>query len=262
MRKRVIVSVLSVGCAFALSILALDQARAQSSMALPSETFDRTMALAPGGSFAIENVNGSVTIAGWDRDAVEIHAVKMAARGVADLGRVRIDVAGGPGRVTVDTIDPHEEGVEVTVNYNVRVPRRVLLQAVATVNGTVRVTGVNAAGELHSVNGNIEISDSAGGFSARTTNGDIHIELERLEAAGPLAVETTNGAIALALPANAAANLEVRSLNGDFRSELPIKYLGAYRPRELHGRLGAGGVTLQLRTVNGSIRVLALPQGI
>jgi DUF4097 and DUF4098 domain-containing protein YvlB len=216
----------------------------------------------PGGSFAIENVNGPVTIVGWDRDAVEIHAVKTASHAVADLLRVQIDVAATPGLVQVSTVDPHEDGVEVAVDYTVRVPRRVLLQEVATVNGTVRVSGVNTEGKLNSVNGDIDVSDSAGGFSARTTNGDIHMEIGRLAAAGPLAVETVNGAIALALPATAAANLDVRSLNGDFRSELPVAYLGAYKPRELHGRLGSGGALLRLRTVNGAIRVLALPQGI
>ena len=253
--------ILSVAAALALLLVALQQIHAQSSVAFPSETFDRTVSLAPGGSFAIENVNGAVAITGWDRDAVEIHAVKTASL-AEDLGRVQIDVAATPGRVQIDTVDPHEDGVEVAVNYSVRVPRRVLLQEVATVNGSVRVTGVNAMGELHSVNGDIEVSDSAGGFSARTTNGDIHMELDRLATTGPLAVETVNGTIALALPANAAANLDVRSLNGDFQSQLPVVYLGAYRPRELHGRLGAGGALLQLRTVNGSIRVQTLPQGI
>lgn len=260
MRKKL---VLSVAAVLALLVVASQQARAQSASALPSQTFDRTISLAPGGSLAIENVNGPVTIVGWDRDAVEIHAVKTASsRTFADLLRVRIDVAATPGLVQVNTIDPHEDGVEVAVDYTVRVPRRVLLQEVATVNGTVRVTGVNTEGKLNSVNGDIDVSDSAGGFSARTTNGDIHMEIDRLAAAGPLAVETVNGAIALALPANVAANLDVRALNGDFRSELPVAYLGVYKPRELHGRLGAGGALLQLRTVNGAIRVVALPQGI
>jgi DUF4097 and DUF4098 domain-containing protein YvlB len=253
--------ILSVAGALALLAVASQQARAQSS--LPSQTFDRTVSLAPGGSFAIENVNGMVTVVGWDRDAVEIHAVKTASsHTVADLLRVQIDVAATPGLVQVNTVDPHEDGVEVAVDYTVRVPRRVLLQEVATVNGTVRVSGVNTVGKLHSVNGDIDVSDSAGGFSARTTNGDIHMEIDRLAPGGPLAVETVNGAIALALPVNVAANLDVRSLNGDFRSELPVAYLGAYKPRELHGRLGAGGALLQLRTVNGAIRVLALPQGV
>ncbi len=152
--------VLSVASALALLVVAFQQARAESSSALPSQTFDRTVSLAPGGSFAIENVNGPVTIVGWDRDAVEIHAVKTASsHAVADLLRVQIDVAATPGLVQVNTLDPHEDGVEVAVDYTVRVPRRVLLQEVATVNGTVRVTGVNTEGQrLNSVNGDIDVS--------------------------------------------------------------------------------------------------------
>jgi hypothetical protein len=33
---------------------------------------------------------------------------------------------------------------------------------------------------------------------------------------------------------------------------------GSLRPREVHGRLGNGGVPIRLNTVNGGIRVVAL----
>jgi DUF4097 and DUF4098 domain-containing protein YvlB len=226
------------------------------------EVFDRTIPLPAGGTFELANVNGSVTLTGWDREAVEVHAVKSTQQSPDELARVQIETDAAPGRVSVTTVYPHDVGLEVAVEYDIRVPRRVLLAQVATVNGTVRVSGVEGAGELRSVNGSIALADSAGVFSARTTNGDIRMELTRLAGSGTAALETVNGSIALALPKDTSATLDARSLNGDFRSELPISLLDDYRPRELRGRLGAGGVPVQLRTVNGAIRVLALPQGI
>jgi len=153
------------------------------------EVFDRTVPLASGGSFALENVNGAVTVTGWDREAVEIRAVKTTSHAATDLLQVQIEVAAVPGRVAVDTVNPPDGGAEVNVAYSVRVPRRVLLQHVSTVNGTVRVTGVESAGTLRSVNGDIEVLDSAGGFSAHTTNGNIQMELARLTAIAPLSAE-------------------------------------------------------------------------
>jgi hypothetical protein len=240
------------------------------------EVFERTVPLPAGGSFALQNVNGSVTITGWGRDAVEVRAVKSspsasAQLAVSDLARVQVNVAAASDRVTVTTAYPKDEGVDVAVAYSVRVPRRVWLQQVATVNGTVRVNGVQGAGELRSVNGDVEVSDSAGPFSARTTNGDIHMELARLTAfprgeelrdATPLRVETVNGSIVLALPAKTAASLEVRCLKGDFQSDLPVAALGAYTPREFQGRLGGGGTPVRLSTVNGAIRIRSLTEGI
>ena len=40
------------------------------------QTFEHSYPLAPGGSFLLENVNGSVQVEGWDRDEVEVEAVK------------------------------------------------------------------------------------------------------------------------------------------------------------------------------------------
>ena len=65
-------------------------------------------------------------------------------------------------------------------------------------------------------------------------------------------------AVVLALPANSQADLEARCLNGNFLSELPVEMQTSLKPRELHGKLGQGGVPIRLRTVNGGIRVVAL----
>ena len=88
------------------------------------------------------------------------------------------------------------------------------------------------------------------------------MQLLRLGVPGAIALETVNGSVALALPRNAAATLDARSLNGDFHSDLPMSLLSAYSPRGVRGRLGQGGVPIRLRTVNGAIRVVTLPEGV
>ena len=228
------------------------------------EVFDRTIPLPSGASFTLTNVNGSIAVEGWDRQAVEIHAVKTARQSAADLALVRIDANSGPSGVTVSTVYPQnqDQDVEVSVDYTVHVPRRALLAQLATVNGDLRVSGVEGQGQLRSVNGDIDVLRSAGGFSARTTNGGVHVELLRLAAPGAIALETVNGSVALALTRGVAATLDARSLNGDFHSDLPMSLLSAYSPRGVRGRLRRGGVPIRLRTVNGAIRVVALPQGV
>jgi DUF4097 and DUF4098 domain-containing protein YvlB len=221
------------------------------------EVFERTYPLSPGGTFELQNVNGSVIVTAWERNEVEIHAVK-SARQSQDLPRVQIEVQARPGKITVETHYPQGEGVGVSVEYRVRVPRRVLLGHVTTVNGAVRVSGVEGAGELRSVNGDVEALDSAGRFRARTTNGSIRLELRHLEGEGPVSAETVNGSVYLALPAGAGGDLDVRSWNGDFRSELPVTLEGALGAREFHGRMGAGGAAIRIRTVNGSVRIVNL----
>jgi DUF4097 and DUF4098 domain-containing protein YvlB len=220
------------------------------------EVFQQTYPLEPGGSFQLQNVNGSVQITGWDRHEVEVHAVKSARRNRADLERVQIEVEAQPDSVRVETGYPKDEGVEVYVEYRVRVPRHVALRRIATVNGSVHVTGVEATGELRSVNGNVEVSDSSGRLSAHTTNGNVRLELRQLEPGGLLSLDTVNGSVVLALPPDADAVLDARSVNGELRSELPATLGSSLGSREFHARLGAGGNPIRIRTVNGAIRVL------
>ena len=123
------------------------------------QTFEHSYPLAPGGSFLLENVNGSVQVEGWDRDEVEVEAVKTADTDGQDLERVKIDVDSAPGQVSVHTRYPKGEGVEVAVEYHVHVPYRVLLGSIGTVNGSVLVRGVDGGGDLRSVNGNVEVSE-------------------------------------------------------------------------------------------------------
>jgi hypothetical protein len=225
------------------------------------ETFHRVYPLTAGGSFVLENVNGSVHVDGWDRDEVEVSAVKTSTNESRDMQQVKIEVDNSkPGQIAVHTLYPKGEGAEVAVEYHVHVPYRVLLGSIGTVNGSVIVRGVEGGGELRSVNGNVEVLNSSGRFSERTTNGDIRLELHELLEGGPMNLETVNGSVLLGLPAGARADLKVLSMNGDVYSELPVPRIsGALTPHAFKAKLGNGGGEISVRTVNGGIRLLQSP---
>jgi DUF4097 and DUF4098 domain-containing protein YvlB len=65
-----------------------------------------------------------------------------------------------------------------------------------------------------------------------------------------------NGSIVVALPSDSSAALDARALNGEVRTDLPFAGSSAGR-REFHGMLGTGGSSMRLRTVNGSIHIMA-----
>src|SRR5207248_9290047 len=163
-----------------------------------------------------------------------------------------------PDSVVVTTPSPEHEGVEVAVEYTVHVPQHVLVEHLGTVDGTLRVFGLDDVEDLHTVNGDIEIFEAGGNVRAHTTNGNVRLELAHPpEKAGAMA-ETTNGSLVLAVPSNLEADVEARCLNGNFYSELPITMESTDRPREMRGKLGRGGVPIHLRTVNGGIRLIVL----
>jgi hypothetical protein len=236
-------------------------------LAIPSlaadDNFHQIYPLPSGGSFALENVNGSVQVEGWDRDEVEVSAVKTGRNDPHDVDKVQIQVDSSPGQVAVHTCYPKGQGVEVAVEYHVHVPYRVLLGSVETVNGSVTVRGIEGGGELKSVNGNVEVFDSSGRFSEKTTNGNLRLELRQLMAGGPMNLETVNGSVLLGLPPGARGDLKVLSMNGDFYSELPVSSsVGSPAARAFHAKLGTGGGEISVRTINGGIRLVVQRPGV
>jgi len=223
-----------------------------------SKEFNQSYPLQPGGSLELQNVNGTVDVQGWDRNEIEIHAVRTAKHKESDLERVSIEVDARPDAILIATRYPQNEGVEVAVDYTIHVPHGAHVEHIGTVNGTLRVAGVETVEDLHTVNGNVEVFEAGGNVHAHTTNGNVHLELAHLPGKTGVAAETTNGSLVLAVPSDMQADVEARCLNGNFSSELPITMESSQRPREMHGRLGRGGAPIHLRTVNGVIRVVIL----
>jgi hypothetical protein len=222
--------------------------------------FHKTVPLAAGGSFLLDNVNGSVRVEGWDREEVEVSAVKVAKDDGSDTSQVKIDLESHPGAVEVRTLYPKGQGAEVAVEYRIHVPFHVLLGGVSTVNGSVIVKGVDGSGELKTVNGNVEVFDSTGRFSEKTTNGNLRLELKQVVSGGPMKLETVNGSVILGLPQDARANVNALSMNGELYSEFPAapKAKAAPASHSFNGKLGmgAGGGDISVRTINGGIRLV------
>lgn len=228
------------------------------SYAALSQQFDQTYPLQPGGTFELQNVNGPVEVQAWDRNVVEVRAVKTAKHHEPDLERVTIDVSAKPDAISVSTRYPQDEGVEVAVEYLIHVPHSAHVEHIGTINGTISIAGVAAIDDLHTVNGNIEVYDGGGDVHAHTTNGNIHLELAHFREGTGSSAETTNGSLLVALPSDTQAEIETRCLNGNFRSEMPISMESTLKPREMRGRLGKGGAPIKLRTINGGIRIVTL----
>src|SRR5216684_1383068 len=99
-----------------------------------TKDFNQNYPLQPGGTFELQNVNGTVEVQGWDRNEVEVHAVKTAKQRETDLERVSIEVDARPNAVSVTTRYPQNEGVEVAVEYTIHVPHDVHIEHIGTVN--------------------------------------------------------------------------------------------------------------------------------
>ena len=140
---------------------------------------------------------------------------------------------------------------DVAVRFTVQLPRSVPVDA-STVNGGLQIDGVSAPVAAATVNGRITVNTSTGPVQATTVNGSIEANMQSLTS-GDVRLTTVNGSVSAGLPVQLNANIDAETVNGRVETDFPVKIVGKISPRHLRGTVGAGGPTLRLITVNGSI---------
>lgn len=224
---------------------------ASTSHAGVKEDFERLVPFESGGSFRIQNVNGSIDIETWNEGTVRIQAEKEA-RSQEDLEAMEIVVEGSGNDVSVKTVYHRRHGGG-QVSYHVFLPAEARV-AVETVNGAVTVTGIQGSVQAESVNGGLKIEDIDGEVDAETTNGSIQTSYRRV-AEGRHRFETTNGSVRIYLPSDAGGHIAAETSNGSVDVDIPMTVTRSGR-RHLEGSFGGGASSFEIETVNGSVKLL------
>ncbi len=215
----------------------------------------QTFALNESGTVDLSNVNGDVTIRGWDKKEVDMTATKRAPAEYLDLIEIEIDST--PARLSIETKYPRgRKESNVSVTYELMVPKHAVLDAIHTVNGSIDISGVEGEIKINTVNGSAEIDGSKSELDAETVNGRITAKWADFPKQGDVNLRTVNGGLKLHLPDNANADVKASSMNGSIRADFPITVQGRFVSRSLSGRIGAGGTSIDLETVNGSIDIV------
>ena len=240
-------------------------------LAQTEDAFQWSGVVAPGRTLEIRGINGDIEVTAATGAAAEVRAAKKGDDD--DPRQVRVEVvedAQGvlvcavypmsrddrPNTCSRDRRDQHIRDNDVRVDFEVEVPVGVRLVA-KTVNGDVDAMGIRADAEVATVNGKIRVA-STGTVSAHTVNGSIEATMGRESWTGELGFRTVNGSITLRMPAGTGAVIEGKTVNGGLDSDFPLT-LEANRgwgPKRFEGRIGEGGGTIAIETVNGSIRLV------
>ena len=188
----------------------------------------------------------------------------------SDPSEVRIEAVEHGGGVTLCAVYPTPSGEaanrcgpgdgyrnsvrnnDVSVRFRVQVPEGVRLD-VRTVNGDVEALELLGDVEARTVNGDVEVT-TRGFARANTVNGSIRAAMGRWMPQGAT-FETVNGSIDVDLPDDVDADIDASWVNGGLDSDLPLLVDGRVGRRSVQGRLGDGGPDLEIKTVNGSIRI-------
>lgn len=224
------------------------------------EEFHKSYPLTTDGRVSLKNINGAVTIQAWDKNEVQVDAVKTADE-QSKLAEAKIEVTAGSSSIDIRTHYPERTNHNpANVEYTFHVPRKARLDKIDLVNGRIKIEGIDGFVRAASVNGSVEATQVAGEVSLSSVNGRVYAELQAPKRAVNL--ETVNGGLEVRLPSDAAAEINASTVHGGISNEFNIpvnreRWVGS----EMRARLGDGGANIKLSAVNGGIQIRRASDG-
>lgn len=173
------------------------------------------------GGITVENVSGSVR-ARTGSGTIRVNNIKGSLDAEAGSGSIRAHGIGG----------------EVSVNTgsgNIEVEQ--------TAPGSVRAGAGSGSLKLYGVKG-----------SVRAETGSGHISVEG-DPTGDWRVGTGSGGIDLRIPQNASFTIDARTSSGRLSVNRQVSMQGTFSRNHVQGKVGNGGVLLDLHTGSGNIEV-------
>jgi DUF4097 and DUF4098 domain-containing protein YvlB len=230
--------------------------------ATATEEFHKSYPISADGRINLKNVNGPVTVIAWDKNEVQVDAVKTGDSKEL-LDEAKIEVNAGSSMIDIRTHYPEDRHNyhAATVDYTLHVPRNGHLDKIELVNGRVSIDGVQGGVHASSVNGEVEARNVAGEMNLQSVNGRITADVRSLSRSVNLG--TVNGHVALKLPSDASAEIDASTVHGNISNDfnIPVNH-GHFAPgSELRARLGSGEARMKLSTVNGGIEIQRVPDG-
>jgi hypothetical protein len=226
--------------------------------------------LAPDQIVEIKDVNGTIEAQG-DASAQEVEVTaEISGPHAADI---KIQVVTHSDGVTICAIYPSGifgggtgpcepgsswrsrntdiHGDATKVHFTVHMPKNLRFSG-QNINGSVTAQGMGRRVSAASVNGPVNVSTTSYA-EATTVNGSVHVTMGSSDWTGGLKFGTVNGAIELRLPDDLSTDVDIKSLNGHIDTDFPLTISGGFVGHSAHGRIGAGGRSLSVETVNGGI---------
>jgi hypothetical protein len=230
------------------------------------EEFHQTYPLAANGRVSLENLNGAARITVWDRNEVQVNAVKRAYR-QDRLNEAKVEVSSTPDAIRIETTYPRhnmnftnqEKGRyynPATVEYSISVPRQARLESIEMVNGSLDIDGVEGDVNASTVNGPMTVRGLKGEAKLNTVNGELEAVFAQLDPTKTLSLGSVNGNLLMIIPSDSNAVIRAETLSGSISNDFGLDTQdGEYVGHSLYGQIGSGGPRIKLGNVNGGINV-------
>lgn len=236
------------------------------------EEFHQTYPLAANGRVSLENLNGAARITVWDRNEVQVNAVKRAYR-QDRLNEAKVEVSSTPDAIRIETTYPRqnmnftnqEKGRyynPATVEYSITVPRQARLESIDMVNGSLDIDGVEGDVNASTVNGALTVRGLKGEAKLNTVNGELEAVFAQLDPTKTFSLGSVNGNVVMIIPSDSNAVVRAETISGSIENDFGLNTEdGEYVGHSLYGQIGSGGPRIKLGNVSGGINIKRAQDG-
>ena len=205
-----------------------------------TETVDKTIPFAPGGTLRLKNFSGDVRITGTAGKDVVIHATRRARRDRLDNIKLDIQATGSSIEIEANRRNPNwdekNENVVETV-FDIQVPADTKL-------------------DLDAFSSDVTVAEVTADIKAHTFSGKIDLDVSRAAEYPRISAETFSGDIKARVAAGGNGQIDFNTFSGDLRSDLPLTVHGTSK-KNMTADIGSGsGATLRFKTFSGDVRVV------
>ncbi len=191
------------------------------------------------GNQEISGISGSLE-ANTGSGSLKISSIGSSVRAHSGSGDIAIDGAGGSVLVRTGSGSIHATGVAGGFDGETGSGHLTLEQ---TAPGSVRAETGSGGLDLHNLHGSLQ---------AQAGSGSIHADGE---ATGGWMVHTGSGSVELRLPQSASFDLDAHTGSGSINLSHPVTVEGSIGKKDVHGKVGGGGVPVNVQTGSGSIEI-------
>ncbi len=208
-------------------------------------------------SVEIDNVYGSIHVAGYDGADVQVEARKTitaddSERAAAAQREVKLDITQDDGALRLYVDGPFRcdcggngsfrarnafrsgnnsrehgrRGYKVAYDFEIKAPRAAALYLAAVNDGEIRVERTSGDFDIENINGGVKMDEMAGSGRVYALNGNVEISFarnpERSSYFGSL-----NGVVEAWFQPNLSVDARVKTFNGGVYTDFPVSYLPA-----------------------------------
>ncbi|MGA7853966.1 MAG: DUF4097 family beta strand repeat-containing protein [Candidatus Acidiferrales bacterium] len=191
------------------------------------------------GDQVVEGISGPADASSGSGN-VRLSNIRAETHARTGSGDIELNAIHGPARATAGSGGIHAIGIAGGLTAS-------------SGSGSVKLEQTAAGDvEIGTGSGDVEIKGAKGAVKVQTDSGSITAQGEP---ARDWRLHTGSGDVSVELPPQAAFNLVARTSSGSIDSSREIAVQGKLSPRELQGKVGGGGPTVDLSTSSGSIQI-------